>query len=251
MEFGTNYFGDLDLTDFSQFGKGASSFRVGMLRKKKQIRRSSVRIRTTRSRRASASASRPGSRRGSRVTGRISRVRASRKRTVKRPVTFVVSPQHVAAIRNFESGVRMFQRQNFSRAREIFEKLAVAAPLEVGSRATAYVKMCDQKLPASAPVTRSGRDYYDLGVTQLNARELDAAFESLTRADKAAPRQEYIRYALAAVCALRGSAEAALEHLAAAIDLRRANRSLAAQDQDFQSLFRDSRFQKLIRSGVA
>ena len=145
----------------------------------------------------------------------------------------------------------MFQRQKFTRAHEIFEKLATAAPLEVGSRATAYLKMCEQKLPASPPATRPARDYYDLGVAQLNARDLDAAFESLTKADKAAPRQEYIRYALAAVCALRGSADAALGHLAVAIQLRRANRSLAAQDEDFQSLLSDHRYQKLIRSGVA
>lgn len=88
-------------------------------------------------------------------------------------------------------------------------------------------------------------------VAQLNARELDAAFESLTRADKAAPNQEHVRYALAAVCALQGNADAGLEHLAAAIELRSANRSMAAQDQDFHLLSSDSRFQRLIRWGVA
>ena len=145
----------------------------------------------------------------------------------------------------------MFQKQNFERAREIFEKLAARGPVEVGSRASSYLKMCEQKLAAGAPAGRSSRDYYDLGVAQLNARELDAAFESLTRADKAVPNQEHVRYALAAACALQGNADAALEHLAAAIELRPANRSMAAQDQDFHLLSSDSRFQKLIRSGVA
>jgi tetratricopeptide (TPR) repeat protein len=164
---------------------------------------------------------------------------------------FELSVQLGTAVKDFESAVLMFQKQNFERARQIFEKLAASGPVEVGSRASSYLKMCEQKLAAGAPASRSARDYYDLGIAQLNARELDVAFESLARADKAAPNQEYVRYALAAVCALRGDADAALDHLARAIELRPANRSMAAQDHDFQSLSSDSRFQRLIRSGVA
>jgi hypothetical protein len=50
---------------------------------------------------------------------------------------------------------------------------------------------------------------------------------------------------------LRGNADAALEHLAVAIQLRPSNRYLAARDQDFQSLGGDGRFRQLLRSGVA
>ena len=156
-----------------------------------------------------------------------------------------------AAVKEFESGVRMFQRQNFERAKEIFEKLSTSGPPEVGIRASSYLIMCEQKLGTLAPPGRSGRDYYDLGIAQLNARELDQALESLARADKATPNEEHIRYALAAVCALRGNADAALDHLAAAIKLRPANRSMAAQDQDFQQISGDIRFQQLIRLGVS
>jgi len=144
----------------------------------------------------------------------------------------------------------MFQRQNFERAREIFEKLSTDSPPEVGIRASSYLIMCEQKLGALAPTGRLGRDHYDLGVAQLNARDLDQALESLTRADKSTPNEEHIRYALAAVYALRGNADAALDHLAASIELRPANRSMAAQDQDFQQISNDSRFQQLIRLGV-
>jgi tetratricopeptide (TPR) repeat protein len=155
-----------------------------------------------------------------------------------------------AAVKEFESGVLMFRRQKFQRAKEIFEKLSKSGPPEVGSRASSYLTVCEQKLKTDSPTGRSARDCYDLGVTQLNARELDRALESLTRADKATPNEEHIRYALAAVCALQGNTDAALEHLAAAIELRPANRSMVAQDQDFQPLSSDSRFQKLIRLGV-
>jgi tetratricopeptide (TPR) repeat protein len=162
-----------------------------------------------------------------------------------------LNAQHIAAVKEFESGVLMFQKQNFERAREIFEKLEARGPVEVGSRAGAYLKMCEQKLAASTPASRSARECYDLGIAQLNARDLDAALESLARADKMAPSQEHIRYALAAVCAQHGNADAALGHLAAAIQLRPANRAMAAQDDDFQPLTSDIRFQKLIRSGVS
>jgi tetratricopeptide (TPR) repeat protein len=153
-------------------------------------------------------------------------------------------------VKDFEAGLMMFQRQNFEKARQVFEKLAAEAPLEVGSRAKTYLKMCEQKLGTGGPTGRGSRDYYDLGVAQLNARALDAALENLTKADKAAPQQEHVRYALAAVYALRGSADAALAHLVAAIQLRPANRYLAAHDEDFQSLSGDSRFRQLVRSGV-
>lgn len=226
-----------------------------IVRRKKTIRtRAVVQSRPSRARRASASTRRTGNNRGGgpRLEGRHSKTRKILNKkgvTAKSEHKLEFNAPLTAAVKEFESGMLMFQKQNFERAREIFEKLVAKGPVEVGSRAGTYLKICEQKLGASAPATRSAREYYDLGIAQLNARELDAAIESLTRADKMAPRQEYIRYALAAVCALHGNADAALGHLMAAIQLRPANRSLAAQDEDFQWLTSDSRFPKLIRSG--
>lgn len=154
-------------------------------------------------------------------------------------------------MKTFETGVVLFQKHNYDRAKGVFERLASSAPVEVSNRAKAYLKMCERKLGVAEPARGGSRDYYDLGIAQLNARNLDAALEYLTKADKASPRQEHVRYALAAVCALRGDTEAALAHLAAAIELRPANRYLAAQDQDFQSLAGNRRFQQLIRTEVA
>jgi len=225
--------------------------------RKKAIRsRAAVQSRPSRTRKASTSTRRGGSNRTARPrpAGRYSPARKvlNKKRVISKSEHGLdSSTQLAAAVKEFESGMLMFQKQNFERAREIFDKLVAKGPVEVGSRAGSYLKVCEQKLAASTPATRSARDYYDLGIVQLNARHLDAALESLARADKMAPRQEYIRYALAAVCAQHGNADAALGHLTAAIGLRPANRSLAGQDEDFQPLTSDSRFQKLIRSGGA
>jgi len=227
-----------------------------MVRKKKRApARASVRRRVSASRR-SVSASRHARRRAVRVRG-ISRSAARRPRPrakvqaakAQSAAQQAASAQYVAAVKDFEAGLVLFQKQNYEKARQVFEKLAASAPLEVSSRARAYLKICEQKL-GPAETVRGARDYYDLGIAHLNARNFDAALENLSKADKLAPRQEHIRYALAAVYALRGSAELALEHLAAAIQLRPSNRFQAARDQDLQSLAGDARFWQLIRSGV-
>ena len=154
-----------------------------------------------------------------------------------------------AAVKNFESGAKLFQKHHYDKALEIFEKLSAEAPAEVGSRAEAYKRMCEQRIRPSTPQAKGSGEYYDLGIAQLNARNLDAALESLTRAQKGSSDQEHIRYALAAVHALKGHSDAALEHLAAAIRLRPVNRTLAARDGDFAPLAHDPRFRQLILSG--
>ncbi len=227
-----------------------------VVRKKKALRsRSSVDGRPSRSRATVSSSQRrlaSGRLRASRtaVVHSKSRKLLNKKMVNDRPqLSQAAHVQLANAVKEFESGVLMFQKQNFERAKEIFEKLMAKGPVEVASRAGSYLKMCEQKLVVGAMPSRSARDFYDIGVAQLNARKLDAALESFSRADKMSPRQEHIRYVLAATYALQGNADAALEHLAAAIELRPANRSLAAQDEDFQPLASDSRYQKLIRPG--
>lgn len=152
----------------------------------------------------------------------------------------------LAAIKNFEQGSRALQKQNYGKARDIFEKLALGEVKEVAERARVRLQLCQQKLSRSAPEPKSAEDYYTLGVAALNTRRLDEAVEHLGKAHKLRSNQEHVRYALAAAQALRGNAEAALEHLRAAIALRPANRIQARHDEDFQALVSDSRFRALV-----
>lgn len=154
--------------------------------------------------------------------------------------------QYLAAVKSFESAVRFFHKQNYERASEILAKLVDGRAPEVAERARIYLRMCEQKLARPRATLRTARDYYDLGVAQLNARALDAAIENLGRADKMEPNQDHVRYALAAAHALQGNSEAALEHLKAAIELRVANRSHARYDEDLHSLAGDPRFKRLV-----
>jgi tetratricopeptide (TPR) repeat protein len=155
-------------------------------------------------------------------------------------------PRFLAAIKNFELGSRAFQKQNYARAREIFEKLAQGEIREVAERARVRLNLCQQKLRRRGPAPKSAEDYYTLGVAALNARNLDEAVECLAKAHKLNGNQEHVRYTLAAAQALRGNSEEAVEHLKAAIALRPANRLQARQDEDFRSLASDLRFRDLV-----
>ena len=157
--------------------------------------------------------------------------------------------QIVAALKNFETAGRYFQKGNFERAREIFEKLVDSAPHDVADRARIHLRACEQRLGRSAPAPKTAADYYDLGIAALNARNLGSAVELLNKADKLEPNKDYVRYALAAAHALQSNTEAALEHLKAAITLRSESRFQARQDEDFQSLASDPRFRNLLRAG--
>ena len=156
-----------------------------------------------------------------------------------------------AAVKNFEAAVSAFQKRNFEKAKELFAKLAASPTGEVAVRAETYLRMCERKLHPAQPIAKTAAELYDLGIAQLNARQLEAAIESLKRAFALSPKQEHIRYALAAAHAQQGNVEAALEHLKAAIELRPANRYIASRDEDFQPLTADPRFGRLLHSGGA
>jgi tetratricopeptide (TPR) repeat protein len=180
---------------------------------------------------------------------------ASRSRNGSRVATQAVvahpDPRTKAAVKLFAEATRHFYREDFSRAKEVFEKLASGAPTEIAARARVRIRLCDRRLSRSGPAPRTPTDYYNLGVAELNARELERAIEHLTKADKAAPRRDEIQYALAAARSLQGNAEAALEHLKTAIALRPENRFLAQHDDDLEPLRSDPRFRSLMRPGVS
>jgi tetratricopeptide (TPR) repeat protein len=149
-------------------------------------------------------------------------------------------------VKNFELGARAFQKQNYEKAKEIFEKLAFSGVAGVAERARVYLRLCEQKLSRPGPPPKKAEDLYTLGVGALNSRRLDDAIEYLNRAQKSAPQLEHISYALAAAHSLRGDAEAALQHLREAITLRPQNRIQARLDEDFQTLATDVRFKELV-----
>ena len=157
-----------------------------------------------------------------------------------------VDVQYQTAIRNFATGVRAFQKQNYHKAAEVFEKLVDSNTREVAERAQIHLRLCRQRTGRTAPAPKSADEYYALGVACLNARDLGQAVELLGKADKLKPTQDHVQYALAVSHALRGNADVAFSHLEAAFALRPENRIHARRDEDFQGLASDPRFRRLI-----
>ena len=159
-----------------------------------------------------------------------------------------VDVQYQTAIKNFETGVRAFQKQNYGKAAEIFEKLVENDARDVAERAHVHLRLCRQRTGRPAPLPKSADDYYTLGVACLNAREFGLAVEHLSKADKMKPHQDHIHYALAVSHGFGGNTDAAIAHLEAAFALRPENRIHARRDEDFQGLAADPRFRRLIYS---
>jgi tetratricopeptide (TPR) repeat protein len=166
--------------------------------------------------------------------------------TVRKREEHHIDAQYLSAVRRFDEAARAFWNQNYEKAKELFDKLASGEVREVAERARVHLQLCNQKLGGPAPRPKTAEEYYTLGVGAVNARNLHEAIEHLGRADKLAPNQEHIRYALATAHALEGNAGAALEHLKSAITLRPANRIQARHDEDLAGLAADPRFRRLV-----
>ena len=151
-----------------------------------------------------------------------------------------------AAVRDFELGARAFQKQNYEKAKEIFEKVASSEVAGVAERARVHLRLCERKLSRPSPPPREAEELYILGVGALNSQRLNDAIEYLKKAQRSAPKLDHIRYALGAAYSLRGDAETALQHLKEAIALRPQNRIHAKRDKDFRALATDARFKELV-----
>jgi tetratricopeptide (TPR) repeat protein len=118
---------------------------------------------------------------------------------------------------------------------------------EIQGRAKVLILACEKKIQERGrTVLRSADDYYNVGIADLNRRELDAAMEHLLHALKLMPKGDHILYALATASALQGNREQALGYLKQSIQYRGENRFLAARDSDFESLQEDPDFRLLI-----
>ena len=157
-----------------------------------------------------------------------------------------VDVQYQTAVKNFETGVRAFQKQNYDKAAEIFEKLVQSDARDVAERAYVHLRLCRQRTGRPKSLPKSADDYYTLGVACLNAREFERAVEHLTKADRMKPHQDHIHYALAVSHSLAGNSDNAIAHLEAAFALRPENRIHARRDEDFQELSGDPRFRRLV-----
>ncbi len=157
------------------------------------------------------------------------------------------APARQHQLKLYEEALKLLQQQKFHRAKELLEQVLGGPGKELVDRAKVHLRICEQRVlrpPAVAP--KSAEDHYTQGVALMNMGRWDEAREHLDRARKAAPKADYIIYALAALDCLTGEADSAMENLKIAIQLRPENRYHARNDEDFSFLAEDPRFTELL-----
>lgn len=159
----------------------------------------------------------------------------------------LVDPRVQSQLKLYDEALALFHQQKFARAKQELEKVLEGPSKELSDRARMHLRIAEQRMkPASEENPRTADEHYQRGVAMMNVGRWDDARESLQKARKAAPKADYIHYALAALDCLTGEADSAMANLKVAIELRPENRYHARNDEDFAFLQEDPRFTELL-----
>ena len=159
----------------------------------------------------------------------------------------MVDPRVQAQLKLYDEALSLFHQQKFAKAKVELEKVLEGPSKELADRARMHLKITEQRMkPSHEQNPRTAEEHYQRGVAMMNVGRWDDARESLDKARKAAPKADYIHYALAALDCLTGEAESAMQNLKVAIELRPENRYHARNDEDFAFLQEDPRFTELL-----
>jgi len=159
----------------------------------------------------------------------------------------MVDPRVQAQLKVYDEALSLFHQQKFAKAKQELEKVLEGPSKELADRARMHLKIAEQRMkPSHEQNPRTADEHYQRGVAMMNIGRWDDALESLDRARKAAPKADYIHYALAALDCLTGEADSAMKNLKVAIELRPENRYHARNDEDFAFLQEDPRFTEML-----
>jgi tetratricopeptide (TPR) repeat protein len=150
------------------------------------------------------------------------------------------------ALKKFEDGVTKLLDGKRAQAAKVFQAILDDPPNDLGlvMRARQYLA-ATQADDGAEPKLSSADDMYHHGVVLMNDGDFAAALEVFEQAARKAPKDDRIGYVRAIALAQSGEEEAALEMLAAAIELNDVNRIYARNDPDFVALASGSAFRQL------
>lgn len=153
-----------------------------------------------------------------------------------------------AALALLEKSIKLIFWKDYRRARAELLSLIQNHPAEseILARARSYLQICEREDKALHKVAVASDQLYTLGVIEHNRGNYDAAVAIFHQSLVKHSESDFVYYALAASCALRGDAEQALAHLRKAIALNEANRVYAKNDTDFNSLHERGEFADLV-----
>jgi tetratricopeptide (TPR) repeat protein len=160
----------------------------------------------------------------------------------------VLSAAKSAALRQYESAIKLMYSQDFEGARTIFTKIIGTNPddKEIQERVKTHLKLCEQKMARRPSAPKTLEEHYDVGVALMNQGRYAEARDHYQRALKLNPQSDFVIYAMAALSCRTGDLDSALASLKAAIQLRPDNRYLAQHDSDFEPFMQDARFIAII-----
>jgi len=216
---------------------------------KKVVRRQATRFKSIKLKAKRAPKPKPKSRLKSRAKVQ------SRRTPVAPPAPRSTSPQKVrskqfaSAVQAYGAAIKLMHAEHFEKAIKCFGTLIADHPdePEIQERAKVLIHACEKKVHDKArTVLRSADDHYNVGIADLNRRELDSAIQHLQHALKLAPKADHVLYALAAASALQGDRDHALGYLKQSIHHRPENRFMAVRDTDFETLQEDADFKQLV-----
>jgi tetratricopeptide (TPR) repeat protein len=176
--------------------------------------------------------------------------KAAPRKPAKAPATTATNTWmiHEKALKEFERGVGLLQKQSYSEAIERFQAIVGSFPQEkeLTDRAQVYLRICQNVLERKEPQPRKPEDFFYFGVIKANEANYDEAVKFLEKALQANPKDEKVHYVMASTLAAKGDRREALEHLREAIELNATNRIYARNDPDFEPIRDDDNFQNLI-----
>ena len=172
-------------------------------------------------------------------------------KAVQPPPKKAASSNAMQAVKAFEQALRLFNRHDYSAAKEAFENLLTrfSEQGDIIAPARTYIAICEQRMARAPVVPRNADALYDQGVVQLNKGNLAEAVSLFEKGLKVEPRADHIWYSLSAAHARMNQPTPSLDALRRAINIRSVNRSQARRDPDFASLHTNEEFQQLTGFG--
>jgi tetratricopeptide (TPR) repeat protein len=167
------------------------------------------------------------------------------------PPKRTASSSSLLAVKAFEQALRLFNRHDYSGAKEAFETLLTrfSEQADIIAPARTYIAISEQRMARAPVVPRNADALYDQGVVQLNKGNFAEAVALFEKGLKVEPRADHIWYSLSAAHARMNQPVLSLDALRRAISIRSVNRSQARRDPDFASLHTNEEFQQLTGFG--
>lgn len=169
----------------------------------------------------------------------------------KKALSPAEDPRYQQAVKDYEQALKAMQTQKFDRAKPLLEKVVSGPIKELADRAAMHLNICNQQLSKSTTNFKTPEEHYDYAISLMNMGDFVGAREHLERLSSQHPKLDFIWYGLAVLECLTGRFPEALQHLAEAIRLNRANRFQARNDSDFRNLADDPRFTELLYPEVS